>query len=174
MRSALSGEIKAIEFHPFVKVAKYLDPRNVIPYDVIWRAQASVRNMTGGSSASGSSQVRHPAVRSLREMLVTEKPEADKIFEVSIQAITAVSASRTPQKADLDALSYVGHAAVDMARPLEEIVEDLKRKVWTRFGIPDVRWIPPVRQLGWRVKRESCGVTAPCLCQASVSALAAG
>jgi LacI family transcriptional regulator len=37
-----------------------------------------------------------------------------------------------------------------------------------------VRWTPLVRQLGWRVKRESRGVIAPCRCWGSVSARAAG
>ena len=33
-----------------------------------------------------------------------------------------------------------------------------------------VRWTPLVRQQGWRVKRESRGIIAPCRCRASVSA----
>jgi transposase len=37
-----------------------------------------------------------------------------------------------------------------------------------------VRWTPLVRQLGWRVKRESRGIIAPCRCWGSVSARAAG
>src|SRR3954454_12268425 len=32
-----------------------------------------------------------------------------------------------------------------------------------------VRWTPLVRQLGWRVKRESRGIIAPCRCRGSVS-----
>jgi len=42
---------------------------------------------------------------------------------------------------------------------------------WTRLGL---RWTPLVRQSGWRVKRESRGIIAPCRCWASVSARAAG
>jgi len=30
--------------------------------------------------------------------------------------------------------------------------------------IVGVRWTPPVRQSGWRVKRESRGIIAPCRC----------
>jgi hypothetical protein len=37
-----------------------------------------------------------------------------------------------------------------------------------------VRWTPLVRQLGWRVKRESRGIIAPCRCRASVSARTVG
>src|SRR3954464_8503613 len=38
----------------------------------------------------------------------------------------------------------------------------------------ELRWTPLVRQSGWRVKRESRGIIAPCRCWASVSARAAG
>ena len=37
-----------------------------------------------------------------------------------------------------------------------------------------MRWTQLVRQLGWRVKRESRGIIAPCRCWGSVSARAAG
>jgi peptide methionine sulfoxide reductase MsrA len=37
-----------------------------------------------------------------------------------------------------------------------------------------MRWTPVVRQLGWRVKRESRGIIAPCRCWAPMWARAAG
>ena len=40
--------------------------------------------------------------------------------------------------------------------------------------VGELRWTPLVRQLGWRVKRESRGIIAPCRCWGSVSARAAG
>jgi hypothetical protein len=33
----------------------------------------------------------------------------------------------------------------------------------------ELRWTPLVRQLGWRVRRESRGTIAPCRCRAWVS-----
>jgi hypothetical protein len=42
------------------------------------------------------------------------------------------------------------------------------------LSTPEVRWTPLVRQLGWRVKRESRRIIAPCRCWGSVSARAAG
>jgi type III restriction enzyme len=44
-------------------------------------------------------------------------------------------------------------------------------ELWVQSGL---RWTPLVRQLGWRVKRESRRIMAPCRCWASVSARAAG
>jgi hypothetical protein len=43
-----------------------------------------------------------------------------------------------------------------------------------RRSCRSLRWTPLVRQLEWRVKRESRGIIAPCRCRASVSARTAG
>jgi hypothetical protein len=49
-----------------------------------------------------------------------------------------------------------------------------RRYAYQVLLIDGVRWTPSVRQLGWRVKRESRGIIAPCRCRASVLARAAG
>ena len=95
--------------------------------------------------------------------------------------MTATKPFTIPKRLVYDAWKAVkanaGSAGVDK-ETIDGFEADLKNnlyRIWNRMSsgsyfpppvkavaIPKMRWIPLVRQLGWRVKRESRGIIAPC------------